>query len=70
MVPHMVRSIVGSDTRFLLPTSFFLGSALLLFIDDITRVVLLIELPLGLLTALIGAPVFIILLVKGKGTWI
>jgi iron complex transport system permease protein len=70
MVPHMVRSLIGADTRLLLPASFLLGSALLLFIDDITRVLLLIELPLGLLTAIIGAPVFIVLLVKGKGTWI
>ncbi|MDR2096121.1 MAG: iron ABC transporter permease [Treponema sp.] len=70
MVPHMVRSIIGADVRFLLPASFLLGSTLLLFIDDITRVLLVIELPLGLLTAIIGAPVFIVLLIKGKGTWI
>jgi iron complex transport system permease protein len=70
MVPHMVRLIVGADTRLLIPVSFFLGSILLLFIDDITRVLLLIELPLGLLTALTGAPVFIVLLIKGKGIWI
>jgi iron complex transport system permease protein len=69
MVPHLARSLTGANTRLLLPASFLIGSTFLIFIDDITRIILSIELPLGVLTAIIGAPVFIVLLVKGQGKW-
>ena len=58
IVPHLVRMVVGPTNRLLIPCSFLLGSILLLGADTITRVVLPVELPIGILTALIGGPVF------------
>jgi iron complex transport system permease protein len=65
MIPHICRFLLGADTRFLLPAAFVAGGAFLILMDDITRLLTAIELPLGVLTALFGAPVFIALLVKG-----
>jgi iron complex transport system permease protein len=58
LVPHMVRFITGPDNRKLLPLSMLTGAFLLLFADTITRAVLPHEIPIGVLTALIGGPVF------------
>jgi iron complex transport system permease protein len=69
MIPHICRFLLGSDTRFLLPASFLSGGAFLILIDDITRLLTAIELPLGVLTALLGAPVFITLLINGRNRW-
>ena len=64
VIPHLVRLILGSDARVLIPASFFLGSALLLFADTITRVFLPVEIPIGVLTAIIGGPFFCYIFVK------
>ncbi len=65
LVPHFVRMKFGFDNRFVIPLSFFAGAALLLFSDTIARTIILpAELPVGALTALIGAPIFIYLLRK------
>jgi iron complex transport system permease protein len=67
IVPHTVRLLVGSDYRFLLPTSALIGSALLILADTLARTVAdPIELPVGILTAAMGAPFFIYLLRKGR----
>jgi iron complex transport system permease protein len=58
LVPHMVRFITGPDNRRLLPISMLFGAFLLLAADTITRAVLPHEIPIGVLTALIGGPVF------------
>jgi len=58
LVPHIVRLISGPDTRRLLPLSFLAGALLLLWADTLTRAVLPVEIPIGVLTALIGGPVF------------
>lgn len=58
LVPHMVRFITGPDNRKLLPVSLLFGGTLLLWADTITRAVLPHEIPIGVLTALIGGPVF------------
>jgi iron complex transport system permease protein len=58
IVPHLLRLIVGSDNRKLIPASVLAGSILLLSADTITRAVLPKEIPVGVLTALIGGPVF------------
>ena len=62
VVPHMARKLVGSDCRVLLPASFLLGGGLLLLVDDLARTLYTTELPLGILTAVIGAPFFLYLL--------
>jgi iron complex transport system permease protein len=64
IVPHLVRMIVGPGNKLLIPCSFLLGSILLLGADTITRVVLPTELPIGILTALIGGPVFCYIFLK------
>lgn len=58
LVPHMVRLVTGPDNRKLLPVSLLVGAILLLFADTVTRAVLPGEIPIGVLTALIGGPVF------------
>lgn len=69
VIPHLTRMLVGPNYRVLLPTSLFVGATFLLVIDDICRCLLSLEIPLSVTTALIGAPFFIYLLVKGKKTW-
>ncbi len=65
LVPHLVRSKFGFDNRFVIPISFFAGAALLLISDTIARTIILPgELPVGAITSLIGAPIFIYLLRK------
>ena len=58
LVPHMIRFLTGPDNRKLIPLSMLSGAALLLIADTITRAVLPHEIPIGVLTALIGGPVF------------
>ncbi len=58
LVPHMVRLITGPDNLKVIPVSMIAGALLLLFADTITRAVLVHEIPIGVLTALVGGPVF------------
>lgn len=58
LVPHMVRSLTGPDNRKLLPASLLAGGILMLAADTVTRAVLPHEIPIGVLTALIGGPFF------------
>jgi iron complex transport system permease protein len=58
LVPHMIRFVTGPDNRKLIPVSMLAGAVLLLFADTITRAVLPHEIPIGVLTALTGGPVF------------
>ncbi len=58
LVPHMIRFLTGPDNRKLLPVAMLAGGFLLLLADTITRAVLPHEIPIGVLTALIGGPVF------------
>ena len=67
VVPHMVRMLVGPDHRFVLPLSGCVGAILLVLADTFARTVMApTELPVGLVTAFIGAPVFISLLRKRR----
>src|SRR6476661_5039552 len=68
VVPHAVRALTGPDYRWILPFSLVLAPALLLLSDVVGRVVLLPgEVPAGIMTALVGAPVFVWLVRRGKG---
>lgn len=67
VVPHLLRLIVGPDHRVLLPASMFGGAILLLLADLVARLALApAELPIGIVTALIGAPFFLYLLMRGR----
>lgn len=68
IVPHLMRYIIGPDNRKLIPCSAFAGAILLLLADTLTRAVLPVEVPIGVLTALIGGPFFcLIFRQKQKG---
>ena len=64
IIPHICRILVGPDNRYLLPLSGILGAGFLVFCDTIARSILVIELPVGVITALFGAPFFVYLLRK------
>lgn len=65
VVPHLIRLIIGSDHRLLFPASAFLGGILLLIADTVARnIILPAEMPVGILTSLIGGPFFLFLLLK------
>lgn len=66
VIPHLARMWVGPDHRVLLPVSFLLGGAYLVLIDTLSRTVTAGEIPLGVLTALIGAPAFFVLLRRNR----
>lgn len=67
VVPHFVRLVAGPDHRFLIPASALLGGSLLIATDTLARIVIApSELPVGIITALIGAPMFIYLLKKRR----
>ena len=69
VIPHIGRMLVGPDHKKLLPVTVLLGAAYLLFIDDIARNVASIEIPIGILTAVVGAPFFIYLLSRNNRGW-
>ncbi len=69
IIPHMARMIVGPDNRILMPASLSLGASFLLLVDNISRAVLSIEIPIGILTAIIGVPIFLYLLKRGYSEW-
>ena len=67
VVPHLVRLLAGPDHRVLLPASVLAGASLLLFADLIARLALApAELPIGIVTAFLGAPFFLYLLLRGR----
>jgi iron complex transport system permease protein len=70
IVPHMVRMIFGPDHRVLVPLSITIGASFLVLVDDVSRAAFSFELPVGIITTLAGAPVFIYLLRASKaGGW-
>ena len=69
IIPHMARMIVGPNNKTLLLASLSLGASFLLLIDNISRVVISIEIPIGILTAIIGVPIFLYLLRRGYSEW-
>jgi iron complex transport system permease protein len=69
VIPHIARLLVGPDFRRLLPASMLLGATFLLVVDIAARTLAMIEIPLGILTAVIGAPFFLWLLASGRRGW-
>lgn len=68
VVPHMLRLSIGPDHRYLLPASALLGASILLLADIVCRVIVApAELPIGIITALFGAPFFLWLLLRKRG---
>ena len=69
VVPHMARAVTGASFSKLIASSFLIGGVFLLLIDDIVRSSFA-DLPLGVLTALIGTPVFVFLLIRTRREWV
>jgi iron complex transport system permease protein len=68
VIPHISRIIAGPDNRILLPVTAILGAAYLLVADDIARLLFSVEIPIGIVTSLVGIPFFALVLKKaGKG---
>ena len=65
VIPHFCRMVFGYDYRRIIPASVLMGGAFLMLVDDIARVITTSELPLGILTSFVGAPVFLYLIVQG-----
>ena len=65
VIPHLSRRIVGNDCRWLLPMSMLFGAAFLLLVDNMARCLTAVEIPIGILTAFVGAPFFLYLMIKG-----
>ena len=67
VIPHLCRRYIGNDYRRLLPATMLFGAAFLLVVDNISRNLLAVEIPIGILTAFIGAPFFIYLMSQKGG---
>ena len=65
VIPHLSRKLVGSNFRHLMPATMLFGALFLLLVDNISRNLFAVETPIGILTAFIGAPFFLYLIVKG-----
>ncbi len=64
VIPHLARRLVGNNYRYLLPAAILLGGSFLLLVDDVSRNLFATELPIGILTAFLGAPFFLYLISK------
>jgi len=70
IIPHFARFLVGPNHKYLLPASFLSGSIFMLLVDDVARSATSLEIPLGILISLIGAPLFLVFLSKStKKSW-
>ena len=67
VVPHLGRRLVGNDYRALMPASMLFGAVFLLAVDNVSRNLLATEIPIGILTAFIGAPFFLYLMMRKGG---
>ena len=68
VIPHLARKLVGSNYKHLMPASMLAGAAFLLVTDNVSRNLLAVEIPIGILTAFIGAPFFIHLIMRRDGS--
>ena len=64
VIPHLCRKLVGNDCRWLFPAVMLFGAIFLLIVDNVSRNLLAVEIPIGILTAFIGAPFFIFLMTR------
>ncbi|MBD3823856.1 MAG: iron ABC transporter permease [Epsilonproteobacteria bacterium] len=69
IIPHIIRMAVGPSHRLLVPLSALAGGAFLLIADAVSRLALSVEIPIGILTSLIGIPIFIIVLKNARAVW-
>jgi len=66
IIPHIARRIFGADSRYMLPASILIGGAFMILCDDLGRVLMAGEIPLGIITSLIGAAIFAYIMINQK----
>jgi iron complex transport system permease protein len=69
VIPHIGRLLAGPDNKILLPVTVLVGAAYLVAVDTIARTAMAMEIPIGVLTSLVGAPIFAYLLRKNRSGW-
>jgi len=69
IIPHFARMLVGPGFARLLPAAILIGAAFMLAVDTLARTISTTEVPLGIITSLIGAPIFVVLLARGRRVW-
>ncbi len=69
VIPHLARAVVGPNYKVLLPTSIFIGASYLLIVDNIARLVGAVEIPIGILTAILGVPFFVVIFRRNMKGW-
>lgn len=69
VIPHLARAVVGPDHKRLLPTAALLGGCYLLIVDDLARCLFAMEIPIGILTAILGVPFFAIIFKHNQSSW-
>jgi iron complex transport system permease protein len=69
IIPHIVRMAIGPSHALLLPLSAIVGALFLLLADSVSRLAMSVEIPIGILTSLIGIPIFIIVLKNARAAW-
>ncbi|MEN4007401.1 MAG: iron ABC transporter permease [Methanobacteriaceae archaeon] len=69
VIPHVTRMIVGPDHKKLLPATICVGAFFMLLVDNLARSLIIIEIPLGILTSLVGVPFFLYLIKKRNEGW-
>jgi iron complex transport system permease protein len=67
VIPHLSRKLVGNNFRHLMPATMLFGALFMLLVDNISRNLFAVEIPIGILTAFIGAPFFLSLIIRGDG---
>lgn len=66
IIPHIARLLFGADNKVILPSSALLGAIFLLIVDNTSRMIFSFEIPIGIVTAIIGIPIFILVLKNAK----
>lgn len=69
IIPHIARMLVGPDNKILIPASILIGAIYLLLVDDISRLLFNTEIPLGIVTSLVGIPFFVFVMRKANRGW-
>ena len=69
VIPHLARAIVGPNYKVLLPTSMVVGAVYLLLVDNIARLAMTVEVPIGILTAILGVPFFVVIFKHNMKGW-
>ncbi|WP_428737987.1 FecCD family ABC transporter permease [Sulfurimonas sp.] len=69
IIPHIIRMAIGPSHALLLPLSAIVGALFLLLADSVSRLAMSVEIPIGILTSLIGIPIFIVVLKNARAAW-